>query len=220
MRLPRRAGRCGTRLIRKGTRSVTSWRLSLRMERFEECDESGRLRRAEVFTVGGHVSAPLDNLADELVPGLHNGHRIECRAAFAANLTERMAVAALLQLKHQHALPFERAAILQKLFGNRIPAPGVHDWTPGRVTRKAGECSEYDSNQGDAENGDRPATPAFFPFTRKKRKQQKKRDCNHRTDEKGRRFHLWRKQRKQSIEPEEEIVGPWSGLNDRRIGSS
>src|SRR6516162_4314446 len=46
------------------------------MQRLEKCHERRGLRRAEIFSVGRHVSAPLDHLPDELVLRQSHSHRV------------------------------------------------------------------------------------------------------------------------------------------------
>src|ERR1700722_11050226 len=106
------------------------------MQSLEEGDERSSFRRAEIFSVCGHVPAALNHLTNQLIGGQADGDCVQRRPAFSALIIERMAVVALLQLEDQRALPFERRAILQKFgrYGNFTP--GVHHRTPG------GELSE------------------------------------------------------------------------------
>ena len=85
-------------------------RLIWRMQRLEEGDERRRLGGTQVLAVGRHVAAALDDLADELILRQAHGHVVERGPRSPPAVAERMAVAALLGLEHERALPLERRA--------------------------------------------------------------------------------------------------------------
>src|SRR5262245_32011244 len=69
--------------------------LACGMERLEKRDKRRGFRRTQVLAVRGHVAAPLNDLANELVLREPGGDAIETRAALAAGLAKGVAVAAL-----------------------------------------------------------------------------------------------------------------------------
>jgi len=190
------------------------------MKSHEESNDGGGLRGTEIFSVGRHVAAALDDLASKLVLRKEDGDLIEGGTPLAAFVTESMAVVALLELKDERALTHERRAILQEHGGNGIAAPGVHDGTPGSVTSKIGESAENDGDEKNGENGDGTTAPTFFTFTENKRQKQECKNGDDRTDEKSRRLHVRRQQREEGIEPEEKEIGTRSGLDDGGVGTA
>src|SRR6266446_10191130 len=82
-------------------RCIARGSLPSRMQGFEKCDERRGLCRTQVLPVRRHVAASLDHLADELVLREPHGDAIERRPSLSAEFTERMAIAALLHLKHE-----------------------------------------------------------------------------------------------------------------------
>ena len=106
---------------------------------FEESDEGGGLRRTEVFAVGGHVAATLDDLANQLILCEKKSDFVEGGATLAAVVAESVAIVALLELEDERALAFEGRAIFEELLRNGIAAPGVHDRAPGSVACHVGE---------------------------------------------------------------------------------
>src|SRR6266581_6283523 len=136
--------------------------LPRRMQRFQKCDDSGCLRRTQIFSVSRHVAAPLDHLPDELI--LREPHRnaVQGGAPLAAALSKRMAVAALLDLEDERALPLESRRAVEHSFGHRISAPCVHVRTPERVFRKMSKGPQRDRDQQHGQNSNRPAPPALL----------------------------------------------------------
>src|SRR6202012_2660824 len=120
--------------------------------------------------------ASLQHLSDQLILRQSHGDRIEGRPSLAAKFPKRVTVAALLGLKHQCALSFERGGAVQKLVRYRVAAPRIHMWAPWRVPRKMRECSQHNGDQKNRQDGDRSTTPTFFPFSRKKWQQDEKSD--------------------------------------------
>ena len=134
--------------------------------------QGGGLCRVERVAVGGHVSAALQDLADDLVFGHARGDGVECRAAHPADAADRVAVAALLVLEDERALAFERSAVLQIGLRNRIAGPRVHDRAPRRIHAEAREGAEGDGDDGNHEHGDGAARPVLFAFAGDERQQQ------------------------------------------------
>ena len=85
------------------------------MQSCKKCHQRGRFRRTQVLPVCRHVAATLNDLADELVFGEPHGNAVQSRAPLPARCTEGMAVPALLDLKHQSALPFKSGSSAQEL---------------------------------------------------------------------------------------------------------
>src|SRR5215472_12615036 len=123
--------RCGGH---HGLGGIPRGSLSGRVQGHEESDQRGGFGRAEVFPIRGHVPTPLNDLAKQLIAGLHYRYSIERGAALAALPPELMAIVALLELKNERALAFQSGAFLQVLRRNRIATPSVHHRAPRRVT--------------------------------------------------------------------------------------
>src|SRR5580704_3569683 len=128
--------------------------LPSRMQGFEECDERRCFRWTQVFPERWHVAASLDHLANELVLREPDGNAVQSRASLAATLPEGVAVATLLGLKDERALPLKRGA-MQEFLRHGITAPGVHVRTPGRVSREMRERSQRYRDQQDRQDCDR-----------------------------------------------------------------
>src|SRR5580700_7666745 len=79
---------------RIASRTLCCWVQSL-----EEGYECRRLGRTQVVPISRHVTAPLDDLPDELVLGEAYGNAIQCWPPLSPGVSQRMAVAALLHLK-------------------------------------------------------------------------------------------------------------------------
>src|SRR5262249_14178485 len=94
-------------------------------QRREKCDERRRFRRTQVLAVRGHVAASLDHLTDELILRESQRDAVESRTSLAARFPKGVAVATLLDLKHERALPFDRGPAAQKPLRDRIGAPRV-----------------------------------------------------------------------------------------------
>ena len=56
------------------------------MQCFKKCDERGYLRRVQIVAVCGHVAAPLDHLADELVQREPYSNTVESRTSLPATV--------------------------------------------------------------------------------------------------------------------------------------
>src|SRR5215468_10432364 len=112
------------------------------MQRLEKCDESGRLRRAQVFSISRHVAAPLNYLPDELVMREPHGDRVQGRASVPTGPSKCMAVSTLFELKNERTLPLKRSRVKDHLLRHWITAPGVHVRAPGRELRHTRKCSQ------------------------------------------------------------------------------
>src|ERR1700758_1547745 len=116
------------------------------MQGLEKCDQRGGLRGAQILAVRRHVATALNHLADELVLRQPHRNTVECRTALPTALSEGMAVAALFDLKHERALPFQGGRSVQELRRHGSAAPGIHLWTPRRIPRKMRKGPESDGN--------------------------------------------------------------------------
>src|ERR1700683_5242280 len=212
-----RRWRCGIRLERDSTRGVACRRLSCRMQRLKERDQSRRLRGAPILPVRGHVATALDHLPNQLILCQPNGHGIESRSALSALIVERVAVVTLLHLENEGALALERGAVVQKLGRNRNSTPCVHHRAPRCISSETRKRSQRDCHEQNREYGNRPAPPAFFAFTEKERQEQESENYNHGPDKQSGSFHGRRQEREYGVEPQEEKIRTRRGLNDRRI---
>src|SRR5215467_267172 len=120
-------------------RSVTCGRLARGMQGLEKRYKRHGFRWTQVFSIGWHVAASLNHLADELVFREPHGNAVERRTPLPAELPERMAIAALFGLKDESALTLKRGGAMQKSFRYRIGAPGVHVRAPRRIPGKMRE---------------------------------------------------------------------------------
>src|SRR5882762_1242621 len=203
-----------------GPGRIARGRLSGRMQRLEERDQRGGLRRAEVLSVGRHVAAALDYLADQLVLCERDGDSIEGRPALSSLAVERMAVVALLELKNERAMSLQGGPALQVLLWDWLAAPGIHHRTPGRVRGEMREASERHSDEQDGEDGDGPALPAFLAFSREEGEREQHGEADGRPDQENWCLCGGRKVRQQGIEPEEEGVGMRRRQDDGGVGLS
>src|SRR5262245_16876937 len=117
------------------------------MQSLKKCHKRGRLCRTQILSVGRHIAPALNNLADELVLREPHCNAVECRSSLSAKIPKRMTVATLFGLKNQRALSLERACAVQKSLWDRITAPSIHVWTPGREFCKMSEGTERDCDQ-------------------------------------------------------------------------
>jgi hypothetical protein len=117
------------------------------MQRLEERDQSGGFRRTQILPVGRHVAATLNHLPNELIMRQEDRYAVESGATLPALVVKRVAVVALLHLEYESTLPLKRGSVAQVLRWNWHRAPGVHHWTPGRVSRKVREGSQRNRYQ-------------------------------------------------------------------------
>src|SRR5258706_2044811 len=175
-------------------RCITRGRLSLGVQRFEESNDCRRFSRTQVLAVCRHIAASLNDLADKLILRQPDRDTVQIRTSLSSCLTKRMTIAALLHLKHERALPFERCRAVEHTFRHRIRAPGVHVRAPRRELREMGKRSKRDGNQQHRENRNRSAPPAFLSFSGKEGKQEQSDNHQRWTDQKDRRFERRRQQ--------------------------
>src|SRR5271156_5939255 len=101
---------------------ITSRTLCCWVQGVEESYECRGLRRTQVVPIGRHVAAALNHLPNELVLGQPHRNTIQGWPPLSARISERMAVAALLDLKYQRALPLECGCATNVALGYRIAA--------------------------------------------------------------------------------------------------
>src|SRR5580700_1193148 len=105
---------------------IASRTLCCRVQGLEESYERCSLRRAQVVPVGWHIAAALNHLPNELVLRQPHRNAVQSRPPLSATVAKRVAVAALLDLKHQRALALKRGRAMSVTIGYGISAPGVH----------------------------------------------------------------------------------------------
>src|SRR4029077_13474985 len=115
-------------------------------------DERRGFRWTQVFSVSWHVAATLNHLADQLILRKPHGDAVECWTSLSAKFTERMAIAALFDLKHESSLPLKRSAAMQKVVGYGVTAPSVHVRAPRRIASEMGERSQDYGDQQNRQN--------------------------------------------------------------------
>src|SRR5262245_62487417 len=100
------------------------------MQRLEKCDECGRLRRTQVFSISRHVAPSLKYLPDELVVRESHGNAVQGGASVPTRPSKGMTVATLFELKNERALPLECSRVKDHSLRHWIAAPGVRARTP------------------------------------------------------------------------------------------
>src|SRR5207237_8610904 len=140
---------------------------------------------------------------------------VELRPSLAAVSVNRVAGVALLDLYYVRSLPLEGCVLLQIVRGYRLAAPCIHRGTPRRMTRQAREAPERDRQQQDGQHRDRAPPPALLALTGDERKRQQDDQHDRRSDQQRGRLERRRQQREHGIEPQEEEIGTWRGLDDR-----
>ena len=151
------------------------------------------LCRTQVVSIGRHVAAALNHLPDELVLRQPHGNAVQGWPPLSTRVAKRVAVAALLDLKHERTLPLKRSCAMNVAVGYWIAAPGIHVRTPGRELGHASKGAESDRNHQHGNNRNWPALPAFFSFSGKKRQKNQAKNYQRRDDEKKWRLQRWRK---------------------------
>src|SRR5437016_8798072 len=87
--------------------------LPRRVHRLKERHECSGLRGTQVVSVGGHIAAALDYLADELVMGELYGHAIQLRPPLPSQPAQRVAVVTRLGLKNERPRRLQAVRPLQ-----------------------------------------------------------------------------------------------------------
>jgi hypothetical protein len=152
------------------------------MQRLEKCDECGRLRRTQVFSISWHVAASLNYLPDELVLREPHCDRVQGGASLPAASSKGMAVATLFELKNERALSLERSRAKDHSLWHWITAPGAHVRTPRRNLSLTRKRSERDRDQQYRQNPNGSSPPALFSFAGEKRKKDQSDDHYDRTN--------------------------------------
>src|ERR1700722_12566047 len=147
---------------------ITSRPLARTVQGFKESYERRSLCRTQVVPIGWHVAAALNHLPNKLVLGHPHGNAVQGWPPFSTRVSKRVAVAALLDLKHQCTLPLKCSRAMNVPVGYRIAAPGVHGRTPGRELGHASKGAERDGDHEHRDYRNRPTLPALFSFSRKK----------------------------------------------------
>src|SRR5215471_583403 len=134
------------------TGSIARGCLSRWMQRLEKCDECGRLRRTQVFSISRHVAASLNDLPDELVMREPHGDGVQGGSSVPTGPSKSMAVATLFHLKNERTLPLQRRRVKDHLLRHWITAPGAHARAPRRELSDARKGSERDRDQQHGQN--------------------------------------------------------------------
>src|SRR5271156_640258 len=163
---------------------IASRDLSGGVQGLKESYERRRLCRTQIVAIRGHVAAALNHLPNELVLRQSHGNAVKGWPSFSTRVTKRVAVSALLDLKHKRTLPLKCGCAMNVPVGHRIAAPGVHMRTPGGELGHASKCAESDRDHEHGNNCNGTAFPAFFSFPRKKRQKNQAKDYQGRANEK------------------------------------
>src|SRR5271165_4140350 len=89
-------------------RSILRWALARGMQGFEKADQRRYLVRGKILSISRHVAPTLQYLSHQLITSKVRGHVVQRRTALAADAANHVAVAALLSLKNDLALPAQR----------------------------------------------------------------------------------------------------------------
>src|ERR1700757_26772 len=87
-----------------GAGSVLCRRLSCRMQSLKKFDQRSGLWRTQVLPIGRHISATLNNLANQLIRRQPHCNLVELWSTLTAFSAQGMAVVTLFGLKNQGAL--------------------------------------------------------------------------------------------------------------------
>src|SRR5208282_853727 len=153
------------------------------MHRGQEGDERVDLRGREVLAVGRHVATTLNYLANDLVAGEPCGGVVKRGTTHPAQVTERVAVAALFALNEQRALKFQGSPALDVSDRRRRGAPCVHHGRPWRERPEPGESSDDRDGENNDYDRDRTPAPTFLAGSRDERKGEEEPDDGDRTSE-------------------------------------
>jgi hypothetical protein len=78
----------------------------------QKCHKRSSFRRAEIFSVGWHISSTLDYLANKLIFGKVQSNTVERRPALPPFVIQRMTVVTLLGLKNERAMALQSRTAL------------------------------------------------------------------------------------------------------------
>src|ERR1700759_2689773 len=112
------------------------------MQRLKEGHQRRRLWGIKIVSVGGHVPAALEHLTNQLIASETNSDGIKSRGPLSAGPSERVAIVALLLLKHQSALNLKRRSSAQKCRRDGSRSRCIHDRTPRCMIGHAGERAQ------------------------------------------------------------------------------
>src|ERR1700683_55900 len=146
------------------SRTLCCW-----VQGLEESYERRSLCRTQVVSIGRHVAAALNYLANELVLRQTLGNAVQGWSPLSTHIAQRVAVAALLDLKYERTLALKCSRAVNVPVGHWIAAPGVHVRTPGRELGEPSKRAESDRGHQHSNNRNGTALPAFFSFSQKKR---------------------------------------------------
>ena len=149
-------------------RGISGRALSGGMQGLKERYQRRSLRRTQVIPISRHVAAAFDDLPNELILRESHCNAVERRTSLSTDVADRVAIAALLDLKHERALPLECGCAMNVAVGYWIATPGIHMRTPGRELGHASERAERDRDQQHGNDRNRPSLPAFFSLSQKK----------------------------------------------------
>src|SRR5579863_8282978 len=159
---------------------ITSRTLRCWVQGLKESYERRSLCRTQVVPIGGHIPAALNHLPNELVLREADRNAVQSWPSLSTCVAKRVAVAALLDLKHERTLALERSRSVNVAVGYGIAAPGVHVRTPGRELGHASKGAERDRDHQYCNNRNRTTLPAFFSLSRKKRQKNQAENCQRR----------------------------------------
>src|SRR5580700_8114892 len=127
---------------RIASRTLCCW-----VQGLEESYERRSLCRTQVVSIGRHVAAALNHLPNELVLCEAHGDAVQGWPSFSTRIVKRVAVAALLNLKHERTLALKCGRVMNVAVGDWIAAPGVHVRTPRRELGETSKRAEGDCDQ-------------------------------------------------------------------------
>ncbi len=100
------------------------------------------------------LRSAIADLVDELIAGQPRANAGQVRTALASQSFQRMAVPAILVLKHQGPLQLSRRHFVYQVFRNWVARPRIHDRRPGGRISFIGKHSERRPNYDDGEHSD------------------------------------------------------------------
>src|SRR5215469_8451924 len=154
------------------------------MQRFQEGNQCCYFRRAQVLTIGGHVTAALDYLSHKLIVRHPGCHPVERRTSLATRTADRMTITALFHLEDQRTLPFQWRASVQVFRWDRGSAPSVHHGTPRRIVGHASQYGKRNCHEQKSRHRNGSPLPTLLSLSRKERQQNQKTDYHDRANQK------------------------------------
>src|SRR5215472_15435032 len=118
-----------------------------RMQGFEKCHQRCCFRWAQAVSIRRHVAASLNHLANQLVLGEPDSHAVQGRTSLPTRFSQRMAVAALFELKNESTLPLKGRRAVQKSVRHGITTPRIHVRTPRRESGKVRKFPQRNGSQ-------------------------------------------------------------------------